>query len=180
MSYIPWQKAEIPGPKRSIPLQRPETLASLIDKSKRPILIVGHRASEIDMADMKLIDYAINLANAKSIPVVATAHSIKEFFNRGFRGATSMPVMDIANRLSDSEWNGLDNSGAYDLAIFIGIPYYMAWLIFSGLKHMSSRLQTVSLDGQYQPNASWSTPNISPLELQKFLDMLLERIGENQ
>jgi acetyl-CoA decarbonylase/synthase complex subunit epsilon len=180
VSNIPWQKAEIPGPKRARPLQRPEVLASLIEKSKRTILIVGHRASDIDIGDKKLIDYAIDLANAKDIAVVATAHSIKEFFNRGFRGATSMPLMDIANRLSDSGWNGLDDAGDYDLAIFIGIPYYMAWLVLSGLKHMSSHLQTVSLDGQYQPNASWSTPNISPLELQEFLDILLERIEEKQ
>jgi acetyl-CoA decarbonylase/synthase complex subunit epsilon len=178
LSNIPWQKAEIPGPKKSRLLHRAEVLASLIEKSKRTILIVGHRASEIDIGDKKLIDIAIDLSKAKDIPVVATAHSIKEFLNRGFHGATSMPIMDIANRLNDPIWNGLDDAGNYDLAIFIGIQYYMTWLVLSGLKNRSSHLQTVSLDGQYQPNASWSTPNMSILELQEFLSVLLDRVGE--
>ena len=47
----------------------------------------------------------------------------------------------------------------YDLAIFVGLPYYMEWTILSGLKHFAPQLKTMTLDCVYQPNASWSFPN---------------------
>ncbi|MGB6680441.1 MAG: CO dehydrogenase/acetyl-CoA synthase complex subunit epsilon [Candidatus Bathyarchaeia archaeon] len=178
MSTTPWQRAEVPGPKRGLPLQRSETLISLLNKSKNPLLIIGHKAAEIDLGKRKLIDYLIDLARGRTITVVATAHTIKELTNRGFQNASSMPLMDIANRLRDTEWRGLDGTGAYDLVLFAGFPYYMAWLVFSGLKHMSSQLKTISLDGQYQPNASLSIQNVSPSELEKFFVNLLEKMGE--
>ncbi|WP_455369458.1 CO dehydrogenase/acetyl-CoA synthase complex subunit epsilon [[Eubacterium] cellulosolvens] len=178
MSSTPWQTAEIAGPKRGLPLYRSENLVSLLNNSKRPLLIIGHRAAEINLGNRKFIDYLIDLARVRRIPVVATAHTIKELTNRGFQNASSMPLMDIANRLRDTEWKGLDGTGAYDIVLFAGFPYYMVWLVFSGLKHMSSQLKTISLDGQYQPNASWSIQNVSPLELEKFFEKLLENIGE--
>ena len=178
MSTTPWQTAEVPGPKRGLPLHRCETLISLLNNSKNPLLIIGHKAAEIDLGNRKFIDYLIDLARGRTIPVVATAHAIKELTNRGFQNASSMPFMDIANRLRDTEWRGLDGTGNYDLVLFAGFPYYMAWLVFSGLKHMSSQLKTISLDGQYQPNASWSIQNVSPLELEEFFVDLLKKMGE--
>ena len=178
MSATPWQRAEVPGPKRGLPLHRSETLISLLNNSKNPLLIIGHKAAEIDLGNRKFIDYLIDLARGRTIPVVATAHAIKELTNRGFQNASSMPFMDIANRLRDTEWKGLDGTGTYDLVLFAGFPYYMAWLVFSGLKHMSSQLKTISLDGQYQPNASWSIQNVSPLELEEFFVNLLKKMGE--
>jgi len=178
MSYSPWQRAEVPGPKRGIPLQRPEVLSALLNKSKRPILIVGHKSVEMDLRGKKLIDYLINLAKTGKIPVIATAHIIKEFSTRGFDNVTSMPVMDVANRLRDPDWKGLDGLGPYDLALFAGLPYYMEWLVLSGLKDSKS-LKTISIDGFFQPNASWSTPNISSSELGDFLDGLIGKLGEN-
>ena len=178
MSTTPWQTAEIPGPKRGRPLRRSENLISLLKSSKRPLLIIGHKATEIDLGNRKFVDYLIDLARVKKISVVATAHTIKELTNRGFQNASSMPLMDIANRLRDTDWEGIDGTGAHDLILFAGFPYYMEWLVFSGLKHMSSQLKTVSLDGQYQPNASWSLQNMAPIELEEFFVKLLENIGE--
>ena len=51
MSTTPWQTAEIPGPKRGLPLQRSETLISLLNNSKNPLLIIGHKAAEIDLGN---------------------------------------------------------------------------------------------------------------------------------
>ncbi|WP_455279370.1 CO dehydrogenase/acetyl-CoA synthase complex subunit epsilon [[Eubacterium] cellulosolvens] len=178
MSTTPWQTAEIPGPKRGLPIHRPENLISLLNNTRKPLLIIGHKAAEINLGNRKLIDYLIDLARKRKMPVVATAHTIKELANRGFPQASSMPLMDIANRLRDNEWRGLDGTGPHDLALFAGLPYYMAWLVFSGLKHTSSQLKTISLDGQYQPNASWSIKNVSPLELEEFFVKLLEKIGD--
>ena len=177
MSDTPWQKAEIAGPKKALSLTKPEVAIVMLKRSKRPILIVGHRIVEIDLEGKKLIDYVIEIAGAGGIPIVATAHSIKEFISREVQNVSSMPAMDIANRLRDPEWKGLDGNGAYDLAFFVGLPYYMEWLILSGLKHFSQKLQTISLDGFYQPNASWSIPNISPRELREFFEILIAKLG---
>ena len=101
---------------------------------------------------------------------------MKEFVERGFQPEGWMPVVDIANRLRDPEWRGLDSKGQYDLALFVGIQYYMVWVILSGLKHFSSRLKTISLDRFYQPHASWSFPNISPDEWKENLKMIEKEI----
>jgi acetyl-CoA decarbonylase/synthase complex subunit epsilon len=88
-----------------------------------------------------------------------------------------MPAVDIGNRLSDPAWNGLDGKGQYDLALFVGLPYYMEWTILSGLKNSTSNLKTITLDNVYQPNASWSFPNISRKDWTKDLKVIVERTG---
>jgi len=158
-----WQTAEIPGPKKALVITKPKIVTVMIKKAKRPILIVGHKAAEINLGEETLINYLIDLAKTANIPIVTTAHVVKEFVEKGFQPKAWMPVVDIANRLRDPEWKGLDGKGQYDLAIFVGIQYYMEWVILSGLKHFSSKLKTISLDRFYQPHASWSFPNI-PLD----------------
>jgi CO dehydrogenase/acetyl-CoA synthase complex epsilon subunit len=120
----------------------------------------------------------IRIAQKAKIPVVATAHMQGEFLKRGFHVDASMPAVDIANRLRDSEWKGVDDKKPYSLALFAGIPYYMEGLILSGLKHFSSGLTTVSLDMHYQPNASWSFPNLSVDEWEKNLKVIVKGLGE--
>ena len=173
----PWQTAEIPGPKKALVITKPEVASAMIKRAKRPILIVGHKAAEIELEDKKLIDYMIELAKKINIPIVATAHMISEFLKRGYRPAGWMPAVDIGNRLADSEWKGLDGNGAYDLALFVGLPYYMEWTILSGLKHFAPNLKTVTLDNVYQPHASWSFPNISLKDWTENLKVIIETVG---
>ena len=172
----PWQTAEVAGPKKALAITKPVVVAAMVKRAKRPILVVGHQAAETDVGKQKLIDYLIRFAKNLNIPVVATAHVVKEFSARGCQPAAWMPVMDIANRLRDSSWKGLDGKGHYDLALFVGIPYYMEWVILSGLKSLSSKLKTVSLDRYYQPHASWSFPNISLEEWKKNLDAIEKKL----
>ena len=87
-----------------------------------------------------------------------------------------MPIVDIANRLKDPDWMGLDGKGRYDLALFIGFPYYLMWLILSGLKHFSD-LNTVSIDKYYQPHAAWSFPNLSVKAWNENLKLILSELG---
>ncbi len=171
-----WQRAEVPGPKRAMAITKPEVVTALIKRANRPILIVGHEAMETETSRARPIDYAIRMAKVGGIPVVATAHMVREFNALGFQTQGWMPVVDIGNRLTDPSWKGLDGGGQYDLALFMGIPYYMEWLVLSGLKHFSD-IRSVSLDRFYQPHASWSFPNISPEEWSKSLDMIVEKLG---
>jgi acetyl-CoA decarbonylase/synthase complex subunit epsilon len=172
----PWQTAEIPGPTKALVITKPEIVATMIKRARRPIIVVGHEAAEIKLGERKSIDYVILIAKAAKAPVVATAQTIKEFLERGVQSATSMPAVDIANRLQDSEWEGLDGKGQYDLALFIGIPYPMEWNILSGLKHFAPHLRTMCLDRFYQPQASWSFPNISLKEWQNYLKAIVDEL----
>ena len=174
----PWQTAEIPGPKKALVITKPKIVSAMIRRAKRPILIVGHEAAEIALDGESLIDYLIKLSKLAGMPIVATAHTVKYFIQRKFRPDAWMPILDIANRLGDSSWSGLDGDGQYDLAIFVGIQYYMEWVVLSGLKHFSQKLKTISLDRFYQPHASWSFPNLNMKDWIACLKVIEEDLKE--
>lgn len=176
----PWQTAEIPGPKKALVITKPAVVVAMIKRAKRPILVVGHKALETEGGgEEKPIDLAILLAKAAEIPVVATAHIVGEFIKKGFHPAAWMPAMDIGNRLKDPEWDGVDGEGQYDLALFMGMQYYLQWLILSGLKHFAySHLTTISIDRFYQPHATWSFPNMKIEEWTKNLKDTISMLGE--
>jgi len=173
----PWQKAEIAGPKKALLMLKPDVVVAMVKRAKRPILVVGHQAAEDYSDDVKMIDYAIRMSKTAGIPVVATAHTVTQFIKRGFKPAAWMPAMDIGNRLQDPEWKGLDGTGAYDLALFMGLPYYMEFVILSALKHFSTNLKTISLDRFYNPHATWSFPNLSVKDWNESFEIILSKLG---
>ncbi len=160
MAAEPWQVAEIPGPVKAFVIQKPAVVIGMMKKAQRSILVAGHLSLQM-LKECTALDYALEIAKAGGADVVATAHIIGEMEKRGYNSAYSIPAVDIASRLQDAEWNGLDGKGRYDLALFIGLPYYMAWTILSGLKHRAAHLKTVSIDRYYQPHATWSFPNLT-------------------
>ena len=159
MSCEPWQCAEIAATKKANPITKPEVAVAMIKRAARPLLVVGSNATERYPGGKKLIEYLIDFARASKVPVVATAHMVSEFLKRGYEPAGFMSAMDIGNRLVDPSWQGLDGKGHPDLAIFVGLPYYMEALILSGLKHFAPDLRTMTLDNLFHPHASWSYPN---------------------
>lgn len=173
-----WQTAEIPGPKRAFVVSKTKVVSSMIKRAERPLLVVGHESLG-EVLEKRIIDYAISMAEAGEIPVVATAHIIGEFKERGYEPAASMSLIEIGDRLRDPNWKGISGEGQYDLVLMMGFPYYMSWLVLSGLKHFALRgdkyLTTISLDRYYQPNASWSLLNISKEE---WKETILSVIGE--
>jgi acetyl-CoA decarbonylase/synthase complex subunit epsilon len=175
----PWQTAEIAGPKKALVIMKPEIAAAIIKRAKRPILVLGHLSTKNDSDSGKMIDYAIRLNKATGIPVVATAHTVREFVKRGFQPAAVMSAMDIGNRLKDASWRGLDGKGPYDVALFMGLPYYMEFVILSGLKHFSTNLKTISLDRYYNPHASWSFPNLKVEEWTQSFETIINKLGGN-
>jgi acetyl-CoA decarbonylase/synthase complex subunit epsilon len=159
MTCEPWQCAEIAATKKANPITKPEVAVAMIKKAAHPILVVGSNATERNMEGRSLIDYLIDFARASGVQVVATAHMVGEFLKRGYEPAEFMSAMDIGNRLVDPDWQGIDGKGHPDLALFVGLPYYMEALILSGLKHFAPDLKTMTLDNMYHPHASWSFPN---------------------
>jgi len=178
ISAEPWQTAETPGSMRGLPITRPEVIVSAIRRSKRPILIVGYEATEVELAKGKPLEYAIRIAESTGTQIVATAHVISEFVQRGFGNAFGMPIVDIANRLRDPDWKGLDGQGQYDLALFIGIRYYLGWVTLSGLKHFAPNLKTISLDRFHQPHATWSFPNMNVEDWQRQLESVMAQLKQ--
>ncbi|MFA6225805.1 MAG: CO dehydrogenase/acetyl-CoA synthase complex subunit epsilon [Methanoregula sp.] len=173
-----WQTAEIPGPKKASLIIKPDIADAMIRRAKRPIIIVGHGILEYEVEGRKLIDCLIELSRRGKIPVVATASTNREFLNRGFSPSAMMPAVDIANRLTDPQWKGLDGKDSYDLAIFVGLPYYMEWTILSGLKHFAPHVKTMTLDCVYQPNASWSFPNSTIKDWAANLTCIVTNLGD--
>lgn len=173
-----WQTAEIPGPKKASLIIKPDIADAIIRRAKRPIMVVGHGILEYEVEGRKLIECLIELSKRGNIPVVATASTNREFLDRGFSPAVLMPAVDIANRLTDSTWKGLDGRESYDLAIFVGLPYYMEWTILSGLKHFAPQVKTMTLDCVYQPNASWSFPNSTIKDWAANLTCIVANLGD--
>lgn len=172
-----WQKAEVGGPKKALLITKPAVVVTMIKKAKRPIFVVGSGVLEKVTDDKALIDLVIQLAQKGNVPVVATAHIVGEFLKRKFKPAGWMPSVDIVNRLVDGKWLGLDGKGQYDLALFIGLPYYMEWILLNALKHFAPDIKTVSLDKTYQPNASWSFSNLTVKDWTQNLEEIINKVG---
>ena len=180
MSCEPWQCAEVSSTKKANPIQKPEVAVALIKKAQRPILIVGSNATDRWMEGKQLIDFLIDFAKASKVPVLATAHMVGEFLKRGYEPAGFMSAMDIGNRLVDYEWKGLDGKGHPDLALFVGIPFYMEGLILTGLMHFAPDLKTMTLDNMYHPHASWSFPNATLEEWASNLKVMTSKFEGGQ
>jgi len=172
-----WQKAEVGGPKKALLITKPSIVVNMIKKAQRPILVVGSAVLEHPVDAQAPVDLVVQLAQRSRIPVVATAHIVGEFLKRNYCPAASMSSMDIVNRLVDGEWSGLDGQGQYDLALFIGLPYYMEWILLNALKHFASHIGTISLDKTYQPNASWSFSNLTVEDWVHNLKEIISKIG---
>ena len=172
-----WQRAEIAGPKKALLILKPLVVTALVRRSKRPILIVGHHVLEDYSEETRAVDYAIHISRTAKIPFVATAHTTKELLRREFEPAAFMLAVDIANRLGDSAWKGVDGKGSYDLALFMGLPYYMGFVILAGLKHFSPNLKTISLDRFYTPNATRSFPNLKVQDWKENMEVIIKNLG---
>jgi len=178
MSCEPWQCAEIAATKKANPIQKPEIAVAMIKKATRPLLVVGSNVIDRFMEGKPAIDFIIDLVKVSNVQVVATAHIASEFLKRGYQPAGFMSAMDIGNRLVDPTWQGLDGKGCPDLAMFVGLPYYMEALILSGLKHFAPNLKTMTLDNMYHPHANWSFPNASLEEWANNLKVMTSKFEE--
>ncbi|MDR0373054.1 MAG: CO dehydrogenase/acetyl-CoA synthase complex subunit epsilon [Nitrososphaerota archaeon] len=178
MSCEPWLCAEIASTKKANPIQKPEIAVAMIKRAQRPLLIVGSQIVDRWMEGKQAIEYIIELANASKIQVVATAHMVREFINRGYTPAAYMNAMEISQRVGDPAWMGLDGKGRPDLVIYVGMPYYMEALILSGLKHFAPDLKTMTIDNMYHVHASWSFPNASLEEWASNLKVMTSKFNE--
>jgi acetyl-CoA decarbonylase/synthase complex subunit epsilon len=173
------QIAEIAGPKHANIFPNGEVAASMISKAARPLLIIGSHSVKMVTNDGDMIDSAIRALKNPKLSVVATAHMISEFRKRGAENVYSMPLFVLGKHLGEPDWKGLDGNGPYDVVVFAGFPYYMEWLIESGLKNFAMKLRTVSLDRTYQPNAQWSLGWMPEPDWQESIEIIISRLEED-
>jgi acetyl-CoA decarbonylase/synthase complex subunit epsilon len=149
-----------------------------IEKAENPLLIVGSAALEQAHGEGNMVDYFIKLSKARNIPIVATAHVIKGFLEKGFENVASMSAMELAFYLQDADWKGPHGKGPCDLVLIYGIPYYMQWCMLSSLMNFRDDLNTVTVGRYYQPHAKWSFPNLKEKNWHEHLETLLTLGGE--
>ncbi|MHA1698225.1 MAG: CO dehydrogenase/acetyl-CoA synthase complex subunit epsilon [Promethearchaeota archaeon] len=174
-SAHPWQKAAI-NPEMGVAVYEPKIVANIIKNSKNPILVIGAMSLRWKVGDELLIDVLVRLAKAANIPIVATAHTHKHILNKKDADLKVIvsPLVNLTNRLEDdSGWPGFDEKGKPDLIIYGGITTYYLSQMLSTLKNFTDRLQTLTLDPEFQPNARFSLGNVNQDEWKKFLEELI-------
>ena len=177
MKPVPWQTGEICGPESSKAITKVDVLKRDIGKSKKRLLVVGSEAVELKHGKGDMIDYAIELAKAGKMDLIATGGAIKAFIEKGYKDAKSMGAMELTYRLTDPEWVGPFGKGPYDFLMIYGLPYYMQWTLLSAVMNFGTHLTAISISRYYQPHAKWSFPNMKEKQYNTILDELIELIG---
>ncbi|KYK38161.1 MAG: hypothetical protein AYK18_01010 [Theionarchaea archaeon DG-70] len=161
----PYFPGNVPGIKTALAVT-PKQAAKIIKKAKRRIVITGSQLQEVEEA-IKLADGAL----------VVAPRTLPKFKEKGAH-PVSMNKVNITNLLRDaSQWHGLDGKGPYDLAIYMGSPYYFESQMLSCLKHFSS-CKTIAVSRFYQPNATYSLDNMKEDKWKKALADLVKFMEE--
>lgn len=168
-----WLRAEMGGTTRASVISKPEVVVALIKRAKRPLLIIGHMTKPCGKECEVLSEFIREITHSIQISLVVTSHTAKNLKSRGIPVTTVMGGMEIVDRLRDPSWKGFDESGQYDLILIAGIPYSLCWVLLSGIRTGAPSLRTIVLDRRYQPNASFSFPNLTIDNWQNQLQTIL-------
>lgn len=162
-----WQKTTPAGPLQGKAIS-PDVAARMINRTENPLIVVG-----AEMADYSrnVVDKILELAD-KGMPVIATAHAQKYF--AGKKNVTLMGLVEITNLLRDPEWNGM-NGKQHDFVIFLGIRYGLLSQMLATLKNFTD-ITTMNISRYFQPNASFSFPNITEDIWLEYLDELIKKM----
>jgi acetyl-CoA decarbonylase/synthase complex subunit epsilon len=171
-----WMRAEVAGPKRASVITKAEVAVAMMKLAKRPLMVAGHLSLLIDIDGERLIDYLAEISRRAGLPIVATAQTAVGLREKGIEPAAVMPIMVLADRLCDPSWKGVDDKGQHDLMLIAGLPYYLEWIVLSGLKNFAPGLKTITLDNVYHPNASWSLANLSVKAWREQLISLIDHL----
>ena len=174
----PWQRAEIPGPIKAFIIEKPESLAALMKRAKRLVIVVGNKLAYTEELGTEPEEFLVSMAKALKAHLVATGKNFRSLREKGYEHIYLMPAPEIVDRLRDPSWRGLDGGGQYDMAVFAGFPYYYEWVLLNGLKHSAYKhLKTISLDPYYHPNATFALPNLLPKDWCNYLKAVVKALS---
>ncbi|UCD22205.1 MAG: CO dehydrogenase/acetyl-CoA synthase complex subunit epsilon [Chloroflexota bacterium] len=140
-------------------IEDPVEYANLIKKAKRPLLVVGPLLLGPTDDGKVLMEYAVDIAKARNIPICATAHSRGKLVELGVEPDSIYDAVEIVNALKDPDWQGVKKEGNHDLVMFFGIRSDLGTQGLSTLKHFAPHLKTMTLCKHYFPHANYSLPN---------------------
>jgi anaerobic carbon-monoxide dehydrogenase, CODH/ACS complex subunit epsilon len=151
--------------------------ANLIKKAKRPLLVVGPLLLASTAEGKILMEYALEIARAGSIPICATAQTRGKMVELGVQPDCVYDAVEIVNALQHPDWHGVKKEGNHDLVMFLGIRSDLGNQSLSTLKHFAPHLKTMTLCKHYFPHANYSLPNFKKdAKWQEFLENLIANL----
>jgi CO dehydrogenase/acetyl-CoA synthase complex epsilon subunit len=136
----------------------PEKASGLLRRFRRPVVSIGSEILEYSGED--ICEQMEKICKTIDACIMSSSPSILERLDGGGLKIKPSSLLELADRLRDPAWMGIDGGGQHDVALFLGFNYYYSWLILSGLKNFAYKhLKTFSLDPYYQPNATYSLQN---------------------
>ena len=162
-------------------IEDPTEYANLIQKAKRPLLVLGPLLLQ-SLSDGKLLlEYALDIAKASNIPICATAQTKGKITELGVKPDSVYDAVEIANALKDPDWLGVKKEGNHDLVLFFGIRSDLEEQTLSVLKHFAPHLKTMTLCKHYYPHANYSLPNFKKdAKWQAFLEGLIDNLKKGE
>jgi len=171
---LPYHRVNVlTGTKAAQIIENAVEYAHLIKRASRPLLVLGPETLKSSTDNKQIIQYAIDIAKAATIPICATAHTSKKLLELGIQPQSTYDIIEIINSLKDPEWKGVKGEGNHDLVIFFGIRSDLGEQGLSALKHFARHLKTMTLCRYYFPNATYSLPNLREAKWQEFLDAMI-------
>src|SRR4030043_991425 len=159
-AVIPYHRVNVlTGIKSARLVEDAQEYAGLIQKAKRPLLVLGPLLLKSSLDGRLLIEYALEIAKAANIPACATAHVRAKMAELGVKPDSFYDVVEIINALKDPNWGGGKKEGNHDLVLFFGIRRDLGEQGLSVLKHFAPHLKTMTLCKYNFPNANYSLPN---------------------
>ncbi|TFG06232.1 MAG: CO dehydrogenase/acetyl-CoA synthase complex subunit epsilon [Promethearchaeota archaeon] len=175
----PYQKANIPGPEMGTTVYDPAVMANILKSPKKKLIVIGSESLSDNMnLDGKFaFDYFVEIAKKLDCDVVATGHSYKDLKDKiDADKLHDVSLINLTDRLSDKEWQGLDGKGQYRMAIFGGHQVFYVSQTLSRLKNFTNWLRTIDLDKYAHPNARFSLPNLNTAEWKDYLEKVIENL----
>ena len=169
------------GTKSAKLIEDPAEYASLIQKAKRPLLIIGPLLLESTPDGKLLMEYALDIAKTRAIPTCATAQVRGKMVELGVKPDSTYDTVEIVNALKDSDWKGVRKEGNHDLVMFCGIRSDLGNQGLSTLKHFAPHLKTMTLCKHYFPHANYSLPNFKKdAKWLEFLEGLIDNLKKGE
>ncbi len=177
-AVIPYHRVNVlTGIKSARLIEDAQEYAGLIQKAKRPLLVLGPLLLKWSLDGKLLIEYALEIAKTANIPTCATAQVRAKMTELGVKPDSVYDVVEIINALKDPNWRGVKKEGNHDLVLFFGIRSDLGEQGLSVLKHFAPHLKTMTLCKFYFPNANYSLPNFRKDEQWKaFLESLIDNL----
>ncbi len=160
-------------------VEDPGEYARLIEKAKRPLLVLGPLLLDSGPDGKLLLKYALDMARTARIPTCATAHIKGKMDELGVKPDSVYDAIEIVSALKDPGWHGVKGEGNHDLVLFFGIRSDLGNQALSALKHFAPHLKTMTLCKHYFPNANYSLPNFrKDAQWIEFLNGLTDKLGK--